>query len=143
MHWDNNMRATVIHVVADAAVSVLVIGGLLLARFLGWTWMDPLAAIIGSVVIASWAYTLVRDTGGVLLDMQPDPGLARRAREAVQVQGDQISDLHLWRLGPGHVGAIVSVVTAQNRGPDFYRGLLGGFGTLSHLTVEVGAEVHP
>ncbi|NEU14413.1 cation diffusion facilitator family transporter [Methylobacterium sp. BTF04] len=118
MHRDNNMRAAVVHVVADAAVSVLVIGGLLLARSLRWTSMDPLAAIVGSVVIASWAYTLVRDTGGVLLDMQPDPSLARRVREAVQAQGDRISDLHLWRLGPGHVGAIVSVVTAQNRGPN-------------------------
>jgi cation diffusion facilitator family transporter len=143
IHRDNNMRAAVVHEVADAAVSVLVIGGLLLARFLGWTSMDPLAAIVGSVVIASWAYTLVRDTGGVLLDMQPDPSLARRVREAVQAQGDRILDLHLWRLGPGHVGAIVSVVTAQNRGPDFYRRLLDGVGTLSHLTVEVRNEVRP
>ncbi|KQP79331.1 CDF family Co(II)/Ni(II) efflux transporter DmeF [Methylobacterium sp. Leaf117] len=143
MHRDNNMRAAVVHVVADAAVSVLVIAGLLLARFLGWTWMDPLAAIVGSIVIASWAYTLVRDTGGVLLDMQPDPSLAGRVRDIIQAQGDRIADLHLWRLGPGHLGAIVSVVTAKGRGPDYYRHLLGGVGTLSHLTVEVRDEVRP
>ncbi|MGU3404978.1 CDF family Co(II)/Ni(II) efflux transporter DmeF [Methylobacterium brachiatum] len=143
MHRDNNMRAAVVHVVADAAVSVLVIGGLLLARFLGWTWMDPLAAIVGSVVIASWAYTLVRDTGGILLDMQPDPDLAPRVRDIIQAQGDRISDLHLWRLGPGHLGAIVSVVTAHGRGPDYYRHLLGDVGALSHLTVEVRDDVRP
>jgi cation diffusion facilitator family transporter len=138
----NNMRAAVVHVVADAAVSVLVIGGLLLTRFLGWTLMDPLAAIVGSIVIASWAYTLVRDTGGMLLDMQPDPSLAGRVRDIIQARGDRIADLHLWRLGPGHLGAIVSVVTAQGRGPDHYRHLLDGVGTLSHLTVEVRDEVH-
>jgi cation diffusion facilitator family transporter len=69
---DNNMRAAVIHVVADAAVSVLVIVGLLLARAFGWLWMDPLAGIIGACVIASWSYGLIRDTGAILLDMNPD-----------------------------------------------------------------------
>ena len=71
-HRDNNMRAAVIHVMADAAVSVLVITGLLLARGFGWLWMDPLAGIIGATVIASWSYGLIRDTGAILLDMNPD-----------------------------------------------------------------------
>jgi cation diffusion facilitator family transporter len=66
---DNNMRAAVIHVVADAAVSVLVIVGLLLARVFGWLWIDPLAGIVGACVIASWSFGLVRDTGAILLDM--------------------------------------------------------------------------
>ena len=71
-HRDNNMRAAVVHVLADAAVSVLVIVGLILARTSGWLWMDPLAGIIGALVIASWSYGLVRDTGAILLDMTPD-----------------------------------------------------------------------
>lgn len=137
MHRDNNMRAAVVHVVADAAVSVLVIAGLLLARFLGWTWMDPLAAIVGSIVIASWAYTLVRDTGGVLLDMQPDPSLTGMVRTLIEGQGDRIVDLHVWRLGPGHLGAIVSVMTDRGRGPSFYRDLLAPLEELSHVTVEI------
>lgn len=139
MHRDNNMRAAVVHVVADAAVSVLVIGSLLLARFLGWTWMDPLAAIVGSVVIASWAYTLVRDTGGVLLDMQPDRVLTGRVRNLIKGHGDRVADLHVWRLGPGHLGAIVSIMTERGHGPDFYRDLLAPLGNLSHVTVEVRA----
>ena len=61
-----------IHVIADAAVSVLVITGLFLARAFGWLWMDPLAGIVGAFVIASWAYGLIRDTGAILLDMNPD-----------------------------------------------------------------------
>ena len=115
---DNNMRAAIIHVMADAAVSVLVITGLLLARTFGWLWMDPLAGIAGAVVIASWSYGLIRDTGAILLDMTPDRAMAKRMRDAIEVDGDRLTDLHLWRLGPGHLGAIVSVSTAKTQGPN-------------------------
>ena len=136
-HRDNNMRAAVVHVLADAAVSVLVIAGLLLARAFGWLWMDPLAGIVGACVIATWSWGLVRDTGAILLDMVPDPRVADGVRRAVESEGDRVADLHLWRLGPGHLGAILSVATAHARGPEFYRGLLGRFPALSHVTVEV------
>ena len=89
------MRAAIIHVMADAAVSVLVIVGLLLARAFGWLWMDPLAGIIGACVIASWSYGLIRDTGAILLDMNPDRSMANKVRQAVEVDGDQLADLHL------------------------------------------------
>jgi len=134
---DNNMRAAVIHVMADAAVSVLVITGLLLARALGWLWMDPLAGIIGAAVIASWSYGLLRDTGAILLDMNPDRGMAGRMRALIETDGDQLTDLHLWRLGPGHLGAILSVATRRQREPDYYQSLLGRFRGLSHVTVQV------
>jgi len=137
MHRDNNMRAAVIHVLADAAVSVLVIVGLLLARFMGWMWMDPVAGIIGAVVIASWSYGLIRDTGAILLDMNPDRKMVEALRQVIAAEGDQLADVHLWRLGPGHLGAILSVVTAQPREPAYYRDRLAGFASLSHLTVEV------
>ncbi len=134
---DNNLRAAVVHVLADAMVSVLVIVGLLLARTFGWLWMDPLAGIIGALVIASWAYALVRDTGAILLDMTPDRAMAERLRRAIEADGDRLADLHLWRLGPGHLGAIVSVVTAHRHGPEHYHHLLAHFRSVSHLTVEV------
>jgi cation diffusion facilitator family transporter len=137
LHRDNNMRAAVIHVLADAAVSVMVIGGLGLAYAFGWLWMDPLASVIGAVVIASWSLSLIRDTGAVLLDMNPDRAVAESIRSAVETDGDQVADLHLWRLGPGHLGAILSVVTRKPRDPRFYRARLAGFTALSHLTVEV------
>src|SRR5580698_10200719 len=136
-HRDNNMRAAVIHVLADAVVSVLVIAGLLLARTFGWLFMDPVAGIIGAAVIASWSYGLIRDTGAILLDMNPDRGMADKVRATIERDGDRLEDLHLWRLGPGHLGAILSVVTTKPRDPGHYRRLLGHFHNLSHVTVEV------
>jgi cation diffusion facilitator family transporter len=134
---DNNMRAALIHVIADATVSVLVIVGLLLARFFGWAWMDPLVGVIGALVIMSWSYGLVRDTGAILLDMTPDRAMAEDIRAAIEAEGDRLGDLHLWRLGPGHLGAIVSVLTQRQRGQEFYRRKLARFPSLSHLTIEV------
>jgi cation diffusion facilitator family transporter len=136
-HRDNNMRAAVIHVMADAAVSVLVIAGLLLARAFGWLWMDPVAGLIGALVIANWSIGLLRDTGAILLDRTPDPRMAEKVRIAIESEGDRVTDLHLWRLGPGHLGAIVSVATSEAREPAHYRQRLAKFADLSHVTVEV------
>jgi cation diffusion facilitator family transporter len=134
---DNNMRAAIVHVMADAAVSVLVIVGLLLARAFGWLWMDPLAGIVGACVIASWSYGLIRDTGAILLDMNPDRHMTGHLREAIECDGDLLADLHVWRLGPGHLGAIISVATRYTREPGFYRERLAEFPSISHITVEV------
>ena len=147
---DHNMRAAVLHVIADAAVSVFVIVGLTLAKMFGWLWMDPLAGLIGGFVIASWALSLVRDTSRVLLDVNPDEGLTSRLRSALQSDGDVVSDLHVWRLGPGHLAAIVSVDTARDRDVEFYRAVVRRVGAFSHLTVEIarrparpdGARLH-
>ncbi|HXA35718.1 MAG TPA: CDF family Co(II)/Ni(II) efflux transporter DmeF [Steroidobacteraceae bacterium] len=136
-HRDNNMRAAIVHVAADAAVSILVIIGLILAKTFGWLWMDPLAGIVGACVIASWSYGLIRDTGAILLDMNPDRQLAAKLRDAIEVGGDRLDDLHLWRVGPGHLAAIISVTTDKQRDPNYYRNQLARFKILSHVTVEV------
>jgi cation diffusion facilitator family transporter len=141
-HRDNNMRAAILHVVADAAVSVLVIIGLLLARQFGWLWMDPLAGLVGAGVIASWSYGLIRDTGAILLDRIPDRQLARQVRKTIESDGSELADLHLWRLGPGHLGAIVSVcptgsATGHPRDAEYYRSRLARYPALSHVTIEV------
>jgi cation diffusion facilitator family transporter len=134
---DNNMRAAIVHVMADAAVSVLVIIGLLLARAFGWLWMDPLAGIVGSCVIASWSYGLIRDTGAILLDRIPDSRLAQNLRATIESDGSTLADLHLWRLGPGHLGAIVSVCPKDGRSADYYRAKLARYPALSHVTIEI------
>ena len=134
---DNNMRAAIIHVVADAAVSVLVIIGLLLARAFGWLWMDPLAGIIGACVIASWSFGLIRDTGAILLDRIPDSRLASEVRRLIESDGSMLADLHLWRLGPGHLGAIVSVCAKEGRTAEYYRAKLARYPSLSHVTIEI------
>jgi cation diffusion facilitator family transporter len=136
-HRDHNIRSAYVHVLADAVVSVLAIIGLTLARLFGWVWMDPLAGIVGALVIGNWSYRLIRDTGGVLLDVNPDEHLTARIREVIEGDGDRLTDLHLWRLGPGHLGAVVSVMTAEERDCNFYRARLRQFAALSHVTVEV------
>lgn len=137
-HRDLNMRAAYIHVIADAAVSVLVIVGLLLARYLGWMWMDPVAGIIGALVIANWSYVLIKAAGAVLLDVRPDDAVAKKVRASVDRAGDRVVDLHIWRLGPGHLGAVLSVVSSHpDRDPAYYHRLLGECKTFSHVTVEV------
>jgi cation diffusion facilitator family transporter len=135
---DHNIRAAYLHVIADAAVSVLVIIGLLLAKAFGWMWLDPLAGMIGAVVIANWSYGLIRQTGAILLDASSDQRTEHKISSAVEAIGDRIVDIHVWRLGPGHLGAIVSVVTHDPaRTASFYHGLLRELKGLSHLTVEV------
>lgn len=135
---DHNIRSAYVHVIADAAVSVLAIIGLLLARAFGWVWMDPLAGVIGALVIANWSWGLMRDTGGILLDMNPDKRMAEHVRHVIEDNGDAVLDLHVWRVGPGHMSAIVSVATDDaQRSPSFYRTAIKRFKGLSHVTVEV------
>lgn len=135
---DHNIRSAYVHVIADAAVSVLAIIGLVLARAFGWVWMDPLAGVIGALVIANWSWGLMRDTGGILLDMNLDGRMAENLRHVIEDNGDTVLDLHVWRVGPGHMSAVISVVTREaQRGPGFYHAALARFKGLSHLTVEV------
>ena len=137
-HRDHNLRAIFMHVASDAAVSVFAIVGLSAGRYLGWVWMDPMMGIVGATVIAVWAAGLLRDTGRVLLDITPDAALLARARAAVEEGGDRVLDLHVWRLGPGHLAAILSVATeSPARGTGHYRRLLDGLAELSHVTIEV------
>jgi cation diffusion facilitator family transporter len=134
---DNSIRSAYVHVIADAFVSVLAITGLILAKVYGWLWMDPLAGIIGAVVIANWSITLIRDTAGILLDVCPDEATRERLRRAIEIDGDRVVDLHLWRLGPGHLAAVLAIATSKPRDATFYRGRLSSFACLSHITVEV------
>ncbi len=134
---DLNLRAAYIHVLADAAVSVLAIVGLTAGRFLGWVWMDPIMGLVGSAVIANWSWGLVRAAGAVLLDMRPGGDLAEEIGERLEVQGDRITDLHVWRVGPGHASAVVSLVTDQPQAPSAYKQRLSDLHGLSHVTIEV------
>jgi cation diffusion facilitator family transporter len=134
---DNSIRSAYAHVLADTFVSVLAITGLSLAKLYGWLWMDPLAGIIGAVVIANWSITLIRDTAGILLDVCPDELTREKLRRTLEADGDRVVDLHLWRLGPGHLAAVLAIATSKPRDALFYRGRLSSFECLSHITVEV------
>ena len=136
-HADHNMRSAFAHVLADAATSVLAILGLLAAWVYGWVWMDALMGIVGAAVIARWSLGLLRDTGAVLLDAVPDKALSEGIRRALETEGDRVADLHLWRVGPGHMAAIISIVSDHPAPPTAYKARLDHIAHLAHVTVEV------
>ncbi|MBB3745887.1 cation diffusion facilitator family transporter [Rhizobium sp. BK591] len=135
---DNNIRAAYLHVIADALTSVLAIAALTLGSLYGWLWLDPIMGIVGGLVIANWSWSLMKSSGGVLLDVVPEgETLPTEIRGAIETEDDRITDLHVWQVGPGHHAAIVAVLTSQPRDPAFYKGRLSALTELSHVTVEV------
>ena len=136
---DHNLRAAYLHVLADAMTSVLAIAGLLAGRLYGWVWMDPLMGIVGAGVIAVWSLGLIRSSGAVLLDTVPSPKLVSLIRDRLEIEGDRLTDLHLWRVGPGHTAVIAVVICDRPQPPAVYKARLNGLVGISHVTV----EVHP
>lgn len=137
---DNNLRAAYLHVLADALTSVLAIVALVLGSLYGWKWMDPAMGIVGGLVIARWSWGLIRDAGGVLLDYMPEhEDLPEEIRQAIETEADQITDLHVWQLGPGHHGAIVALRSTRPQPLDTYKAKLAAIHDLSHVTIEVQA----
>ena len=141
-HHDNNLRAAYVHVLADAATSVLAIAALLTAMYSGWVWADPAVGIVGSIVIASWAFGLIRASGAVLLDVSVDTKLEAVIRGRLETRGDRVTDLHLWQVGPGHRAAVISVISDNPLPPAIYKRRLRGLRGLSHVTIEVEACPH-
>jgi cation diffusion facilitator family transporter len=136
-HRDNNLRAAYVHVLADAATSILAILALVMAMLLQWAWADPAVGIVGSLVIASWAYGLIRGSGAVLLDVSADKTIETVIRDRLETKGDRVTDLHLWQVGPGHRAAVISIVSDNPLPPATYKRRLRGLRGLSHVTVEV------
>ncbi|HWA45171.1 MAG TPA: CDF family Co(II)/Ni(II) efflux transporter DmeF [Hypericibacter adhaerens] len=136
-HRDHNLHGAYLHVIADAATSVLAIVGLLAGRLWNWAWMDPAVGVVGAVVIARWSLGLARSSSAVLLDAVPDRELEQRIRARLESDADRVTDLHLWRLGPGHFAAMASVVSTAPQTPAQYKARLEDLPSLSHVTVEV------
>ncbi|SMF08482.1 MULTISPECIES: CDF family Co(II)/Ni(II) efflux transporter DmeF [unclassified Pseudomonas] len=133
---DNNLKSAYVHVLADALTSVLAITALLAGRYLGWVWLDPVMGIVGAIVIARWAWSLMGVTAGVLLD-QTDEHVAAEIRALVEQPGDaRITDLHVWRVGPDAHAAIVSVLGQATTDADTLRERLKAVHEVSHLTIE-------
>jgi len=136
-HHDNNLRAAYVHVLADAATSMLAIAALVVAMVSGWAWADPAVGIVGSLVIASWAFGLIRDAGAVLLDVSFDRKMEAAIRARLEAGDDRVTDLHLWQVGPGHCAAVISLVSEAPLPPATYKERLQDLKALSHVTVEV------
>jgi cation diffusion facilitator family transporter len=137
-HHDLNLRAAYVHVLADAFTSVLAISALASGKFFGWAWLDPVVGIVGSGVVFSWAYALLRDTGTVLLDVTLETSdLPAEIRRAVESDGDSVvTDLHIWQVSSGKFAAIVSIVAHEPKSCEAYRALLQEHEELVHVTIE-------
>jgi cation diffusion facilitator family transporter len=135
---DLNLRAAYLHVLADAFTTMLAIIALTTGKFLGWAWLDPFVGLVGSGVVFSWAYTLLRDTGGILLDRTPGScDLPNEIRRVIESDGDSaVADLHVWQVGAGKFAAIVSIVAHEPKTSESYRELLHEHCQLAHLTIE-------
>ncbi len=138
-HHDLNQRSAYLHVLADAATSVLAIIALLGGLYFGASWLDPLMGIVGAVLVSVWAWGLIRQTSSVLLDAEMDAPVVAEIREAVE-QGDvpaRISDLHVWQVGRGRYACAMEVVTATAVDPELFHRALSIHEEIVHVTVEV------
>jgi cation diffusion facilitator family transporter len=136
-HADHNFRAAYIHVVSDALTSLFAIAALSAAAYFDLHWLDPIAGLLGMIVITIWAYSLIRSAAAVLLDAVPSRARAELIRKRLEMAGDRVTDLHVWRLGPGHLGVLASIVSKLPQPPSHYKARLDGIEDLSHVTIEV------
>ena len=138
-HHDLNLRSAYLHVLADAATSVLAIGALVGGRYFGASWLDPVMGIAGTLLVGRWALGLLRDTGRVLLDAEMDAPVVAEVREAVRsLPGPAtLRDLHVWRVGKGKYACIVSIETDAEFAAVEVRRQLAEHDELVHVTVEI------
>lgn len=137
-HHDHNLKSAYLHVLADALTSLLAIFALLIGKYFGAIWMDPLMGIVGAVLVARWSLGLLKSTTGILLDEQAHDTLLATVRSCIEQEPDcEVVDLHVWTVAPGVRSAIVSIVAASAREPEHYKAVLREELRLQHLTVEV------
>jgi cation diffusion facilitator family transporter len=137
-HQDHNLKAAYLHVLADAFTSVLAIVALTAGKYAGWTWLDPIMGIVGALVITRWSWTLLRDTGPILLDGSIEEQALAAIRQKIEQKIDnRIADLHVWRVGPAHYAAIISIVTHFPQCVSYYKDLLRDCSELAHITIEI------
>ena len=125
---------------ADALTSLLAIIALVSGKYFGWDWLDPMMGIVGAMIITRWSYGLIKQTGPILLDGSIEQAYQAAVKEAIEKDSDnQVSDIHIWKVGANHYAAIISLVTHFPKSSEYYRELLKHFHKLSHITIEVNA----
>jgi cation diffusion facilitator family transporter len=135
---DHNLRAAYLHVLADAFTSLLAIVALVAGKYLGWNRLDPVMGIVGAGVIAKWAHGLLKETSSILLDGSIEGRARQRIVRAIESDRDnRISDLHVWKVGPEHYAAMISIVTHHPKSAEYYKKLIADVTNLAHTTVEV------
>jgi cation diffusion facilitator family transporter len=144
-HHDLNLRSAYLHVLADAATSVLAIIALFSGKLLGLGWMDPLMGLVGAAMVLVWSFGLLRDTGSVLLDAEMDEPVVEEVREVIAHSPirAEISDLHVWRVGKGKYACILSLVTDNDVSPEYFKAQLSVHEELVHISVEINRVETP
>jgi cation diffusion facilitator family transporter len=138
---DLNLRAAYLHVVADAATSVLAIVALVGGKYFGWYRLDPVMGMVGAILVGLWSRRLIVESGRVLLDREMDHPLAAELRRSLESDGaTTVTDLHIWRVGHDQFAGTVTVLTTDPKTPDEYRERLGPETAMVHLTVEVAVD---
>ncbi len=137
-HHDLNLKSAYVHVLADAATSVLAIAALGGGLVFGWSWLDPVMGIVGAALIAVWAKNLIAETGRVLLDREMDHPVVAEIRECVESEDTQITDLHVWRVGRQTYACAVALVTRDSRlTAQRVRETLAQHEEIVHSTIEI------
>lgn len=140
-HGDSNLKAALIHVVADAMTSVLAIAALCTGKFLGWGFLDPSVALLGAALILRWAWGLLRDTGSLLLDFGDYREEVERIRKRLEAEGSLVRDIHIWRYSETDRSLMLTVRDPRGRSGEEIRGTLGReIGPFAHVTVEVSEK---
>ena len=140
---DHNLRAAYFHVLADALTSVLAIAALLAGKYFGLFWLDPVMGVVGAILVSRWSLGLLVTTARVLLDHQGPQQLREEIRNAIETENIQITDLHLWQIGPGIYSLALTITTTNPHPPDHYRHQLPKHPGLVHTTIEVTATPSP
>lgn len=139
-HHDHNLKAAYMHVLADALTSLLAIFALLLGKFFGWNWLDPIMGIVGAIIITRWSYGLIKQTSPILLDGSIDEKYQLEIKKVIESDSDnRIADIHIWKVSANHYAAIIALVTHFPKQAEHYKKLLKQFHKLSHITIEVNA----
>ncbi len=137
-HHDHNLESAYLHVLADAATSVLAIIALLAGKYLGLLWMDPAMGLVGALLVARWAVGLLRTTSSILLDRQGPETLSHSIRQGIEIDRDsQVTDLHLWSIGPDLYAVILTIVAQEPRSPGEYRARIAQHPELAHISLEI------
>jgi cation diffusion facilitator family transporter len=136
-HADQNLRAAYVHVLADALTSVAAIVALIAGKWAGMSWLDPVMAVLGGVLILRWAWRLAADSAGVLLDRQVDSHLMHDIKACLARHGARALDLHLWLLAPGRHALLLTLAATPELDADRLRHELGAMATLAHVTLDI------
>lgn len=142
-----NVRGAMLHVLGDLAGSVATIVAALVILWSGWTTIDPLLSVLVAVLIVVSAWSLLRESGHILLEGTPRGLDVRALRDDLMASVPGVEDVHhvhAWSLTEER-----PMVTMHVRIPDpavsahvsaAVKARLAARHHIDHATVEIECE---